>query len=449
MSIKKLKAIKLWVNVLVMIGVIGLSGSSIFAQSSSVFLAQDANSGRHGTSQENKHNAPGNNKNAGNRTQKSYQLEKRKQVDSGYQDEVPLPKEATTEFTPESVPSQKENNNYNAPDEGASTQAGESSQSPDKAKSQPNLSKKQPRTSPKHAPQEANLSEQAMGHFALTHLCAIDKIGSRPAGSEQEKQMQAYISQQLQEMGYEVKVDSFDIQGSKGVHGQSQNISVLKPGKSSREVIVGAHYDTLSVKGNRGTDDNGSGVSLVLEMALRLKDVDTSYSVRFVFFGAGELDMLGSKTYVSNLSSEALNNIVGMINVDSIIVGDKTYVNAGLGGQDWLLDQTVQISSNVGLANILVNPGAHPDYPRSQTGDWSDHAAFNQAGIPIVHMEATNWLLGKRDSYAQTKKHGQIAQTDKDRWDFIDKEFPGRSQENFKKYGTLLYNVLLNVSEPT
>ncbi|HMA98648.1 MAG TPA: hypothetical protein VKO38_04240, partial [Wenzhouxiangella sp.] len=41
------------------------------------------------------------------------------------------------------------------------------------------------------------------------------------------------------------------------------------------------------------------------------------------------------------------------------------------------------------------------DYPEG-TGCCSDQAAFDEEGIPVINIEATNWRLGDLDGYQQT-----------------------------------------------
>jgi alkaline phosphatase isozyme conversion protein len=48
-----------------------------------------------------------------------------------------------------------------------------------------------------------------------------------------------------------------------------------------------------------------------------------------------------------------------------------------------------------------VLPRLKADYPKG-TGCCSDQAAFDEAGIAVVNLEATNWELGDKDGYQQT-----------------------------------------------
>ena len=288
-----------------------------------------------------------------------------------------------------------------------------------------------------------------LGMLAYEHIWYIsEEIGARMTGTEQEQLIQKYIQDQLESYGYEVQKADFEFDGQDGKSYSSQNISVLKPGNMEREIIVGAHYDSMALDGSQGSDDNASGIGLVLELAHRLYEIPTNYSIRFVFFGAEELNLNGSKAYVEAMSVQERENTIGMINIDSILVGDKTYIHAGLGGDHWLQNQAFDVATALGVQGMVVNPGVNPEYPHGETGNWSDHAAFNNIGIPVIYLEATNWLAGDKDGYSQTDKFGPIFDTEKDNLAFINKEFPGRAQDHLNVYANLAYHLLMNVTEP-
>ena len=89
-------------------------------------------------------------------------------------------------------------------------------------------------------------------------------------------------------------------------------------GRSDRVVVVGAHLD--SVPGAAGINDNGSGTAGILEIAvqmakLKIKPVN---KVRFAFWGAEEVGLLGSTHYVSLLSKKQINRIALNLNFDMI-----------------------------------------------------------------------------------------------------------------------------------
>ena len=67
---------------------------------------------------------------------------------------------------------------------------------------------------------------------------------------------------------------------------------------------------------------------MVLELARVFKTLPTDTELRFVTFGAEEVGLLGSEHYVSELSEDEKNRIVGMFNLD--MVGSR---NAGVGDE--------------------------------------------------------------------------------------------------------------------
>ncbi|HVQ50365.1 MAG TPA: M28 family peptidase, partial [Mycobacterium sp.] len=90
---------------------------------------------------------------------------------------------------------------------------------------------------------------------------------------------------------------------------RTRNVIVqTKTGSTANVVMVGAHLD--SVPDGPGINDNGSGVAALLETALQLgNSPQVTNAVRFGFFGAEELGLLGSNNYVQSLNVEALKDI--------------------------------------------------------------------------------------------------------------------------------------------
>jgi Zn-dependent M28 family amino/carboxypeptidase len=94
-------------------------------------------------------------------------------------------------------------------------------------------------------------------------------------------------------------------------------IAQTKTGSTANVVMVGAHLD--SVPDGPGINDNGSGVAAVLETALQLGNSPrVSNAVRFGFWGAEELGLLGSKNYIQSLNVDALKDIALYLNFDML-----------------------------------------------------------------------------------------------------------------------------------
>jgi len=63
-------------------------------------------------------------------------------------------------------------------------------------------------------------------------------------------------------------------------------------------IILCGHYDTIT---GRGTNDNGSGIVTIFEVARLLKDIPTEYSIKFINFSGEEDGLIGSQNFVSTV----------------------------------------------------------------------------------------------------------------------------------------------------
>src|SRR5699024_1328918 len=84
------------------------------------------------------------------------------------------------------------------------------------------------------------------GAMAYEHMNYLAyEIGPRVAGSENERMAEQYIKSQFERMGFETTVQEFEFpRGGSTV--KSSNVISYKPVKSDVELIVGAHYDSVS-----------------------------------------------------------------------------------------------------------------------------------------------------------------------------------------------------------
>lgn len=304
-----------------------------------------------------------------------------------------------------------------------------------------------------------NPTKEDYGILAYNFLHYIqDNYPGRIAGTEKEKEMAVFILSALLNGGYsekDISIQSFNIteavpmmdesiknkfEGGKQSN-SSQNIKVVKKEESEKTIVVGAHYDSA---GTHGVDDNGSGIAVALENALRMADTQTHYTICYIFFGSEENGMCGSREYVETLSEKEREDIVLMINIDSVLAGDYHYLYGGNVNEHGKVDRAeavvkaYDIAKKLGLA-IQLPPEGNIDYPYPTGQKRSDHAPFNDIGIPYIYFEANNWENG---SPIETEKHGLIMHTDKDDLDFIENEYGERAKNTLTDYSTLLYSLL-------
>lgn len=162
-------------------------------------------------------------------------------------------------------------------------------------------------------------------------------------------------------------------------------IAQTKTGSTTDVVMAGAHLD--SVAEGPGINDNGSGVAAVLETAVQLGNSPQVHNaVRFGFWGAEELGLIGSRNYVESLNIDALKNIALYLNFDMLASPNPGYFTYD-GDQSLPLDsrgQPVVPEGSAGIERLLV---AYLKLAGKTAQDTafdgrSDYDGFTLAGIP-------------------------------------------------------------------
>jgi aminopeptidase YwaD len=91
-------------------------------------------------------------------------------------------------------------------------------------------------------------------------------------------------------------------------------IAATKNRNAAREILLSAHIDSA---GTPGAQDNASGVAVLLELARTLPQLNLPVRLRFVFLGAEEVGLLGSKAYVDRHHDD-LQRCELAFNMDSV-----------------------------------------------------------------------------------------------------------------------------------
>jgi Zn-dependent M28 family amino/carboxypeptidase len=97
---------------------------------------------------------------------------------------------------------------------------------------------------------------------------------------------------------------------------------VLDVGSGDEVIMLGAHLD--SVPAGPGINDNGTGSAALLEVARVLSGCATTRRVRFAWWAAEEVGLVGSTHYVASLDAMATSEIVAYMNFD--MIGSPNYV---------------------------------------------------------------------------------------------------------------------------
>jgi len=167
---------------------------------------------------------------------------------------------------------------------------------------------------------------------------------------------------------------------TRGIRTTYNVLAETNTGDDSNVVMVGAHLD--SVGEGPGINDNGSGSAAILEVALQMKKVKPTNTVRFAWWGAEESGLVGSDFYVANLTDAERANIALYLNFD--MIGSPNFVRFvydGSGDAFGLPGPPGSAAIEDGFNKFYADRGLA--FEPTQIDFRSDYAAFFDNGIPF------------------------------------------------------------------
>ncbi|MFD9102296.1 M28 family metallopeptidase [Streptomyces virginiae] len=204
-------------------------------------------------------------------------------------------------------------------------------------------------------------------HLSQLSTIAANNGGNRAHGRAGYKASVDYMKAKLDAAGFTTTLQTFTSSGATGY-----NLIADWPGGDPNSVLMaGSHLD--SVTSGAGINDNGSGSAAVLETALAVSraGLQPTKHLRFGWWGAEELGLIGSKYYVNNLPAAEKAKISGYLNFDMIGSPNPGYF---VYDDDPTIEQTFK--------NYYAGLGIPTEIETEGDGR-SDHAPFKSAGIPV------------------------------------------------------------------
>ncbi|MFI7297812.1 M28 family metallopeptidase [Streptomyces sp. NPDC050121] len=204
-------------------------------------------------------------------------------------------------------------------------------------------------------------------HLTQLQSIATANGGNRAHGRTGYKASLDYVKAKLDAAGFTTTVQQFTSSGRTGYN----LIADWPGGDTGKVVMAGSHLD--SVTSGAGINDNGSGSAAVLETALAVarSGYQPTKHLRFAWWGAEELGLVGSRYYVNNLSSANRARISGYLNFDMIGSPNPGYF---VYDDDPTIEKTFKdYFTGLGVATEIETEG----------DGRSDHAPFKNAGVPV------------------------------------------------------------------
>ncbi|GAA1724985.1 M28 family metallopeptidase [Isoptericola hypogeus] len=178
---------------------------------------------------------------------------------------------------------------------------------------------------------------------------------------------------------------TFDLQATTTDAESFNVLAETRRGDDENVVMLGAHLD--GVDEGPGINDNGTGSAAILETAVQLaKDKRINNQVRFAWWGAEELSLVGSNHYVADLvenDPEELEKIAAYLNFD--MIGSPNYTIGVYDADESTFDAPVTVPDGSAAAEEIFT-----DYFDDTEQPWvdspfsgrSDYQAFINNGIP-------------------------------------------------------------------
>ena len=160
-------------------------------------------------------------------------------------------------------------------------------------------------------------ADQVSQSNITTYLQEFENLGIKRTGTTQNTNTFNWLKTKYSNLGYtntNFQEHSWTANGY-----SSKNLIVTKTGTvyPNKFVIICGHFDSIN---GPGVNDNGSGTSIILEIARILKDVPTDYSIKFIHFSGEEQGLLGSSRYVSQVvnGTSPKMDIKVVVNLDQV-----------------------------------------------------------------------------------------------------------------------------------
>ncbi len=157
----------------------------------------------------------------------------------------------------------------------------------------------------------------------------------RESGSDEEKQTIGYLQRQLNDYGYETKLQSVlleqdDTMGPSMKYGVNLIAERKAAAPDADIMIISTSHDTVAE--SPGAVSSAAPLTVWLECARLLGSIPTDTQIRFISFTGSETDFAGSRTYVQSLTAEEKRRIIGVIQLDEM--GDANQAGVFIGSID-------------------------------------------------------------------------------------------------------------------
>lgn len=312
------------------------------------------------------------------------------------------------------------------------------------------------------AARPAQFAEQQLRDIAT-------RFPGRMSGSPAEMLAADYLQQQFSALGFQSDTRQFntsyiwhDGQGQPRRHKvTATSVIAARAGTQPQEILILAHLDTWTplsdaqaqrnVGGLRlqGADDNASGLALMLALAQRLGALPLHYGVRFVALSASDASQGGMEDYLARMSAKEKKNTLLVINLHSLIVGDRLCFNSGAHMPGAVRKQTSQRALALARSKHIAVCGRH-----LTKRDEAVVNPFDKAGFPLLEVTSGKGFVDENAPGLQRARSAHFPEgtvrheTDRDNLAYLDRWLPGRIARRMQESVSILLPLLTELTNP-
>lgn len=333
------------------------------------------------------------------------------------------------------------------------------------------------------AASEAQFNSEAFTEDAGKFLNTYKQFTFRLAGSKikdetetlvsSEERAQLYIVNEMTKLGLtaadtervKAGIQEFGfVSEFNGQYSTSRNIvfDYLGNSESKKKLIIGCNYDSVAfeiaseqvdtskIVPSESIISSSSSVATVYALASAVKRANLKVNIEFIFFGAGESGNAGSNFFVQGIGDEEKKDIVGMINLDSV-VGENLYfyvdevnnkVSDYLEGASSASGGKITKINTSHLAKMALESPNALGLTYSHIAMSSDNFSFMQRGIVAVNIIAGDYSSGLMIGRNDFKNKANVSYTANDNMEYIGKTFGNVVMDGIGRVGAFIFGAL-------
>ena len=251
----------------------------------------------------------------------------------------------------------------------------------------------------------------------------LARLGPRPDGAPSQKQAARLLLDAMTRAGLR-EVRAVPAAGEP----EWVNLTGVLPGKSGREIVLSAHYD--SVSHGPGAGDDASGCGVVIAAAADLARTPLEHTIRVVLFDAEETGLKGSRAWVAALPQAQRDRILANLNVEMVgwagskgptihafpveARGEKTMAPG------WLVHSLLRSGEAVGWEYEVIDNRAsllaQLVLRTSRVRLGADANSFQEQGIPALSVSDSALLAMDPAFHKPTDTAARLDPARMDRW---------------------------------